>query len=78
MIGFKIIWWIVVVAFYILGILAALDAIWKGRTSQGSVGWAIFLISFPYLAVPLYWMFGDRKFHGYINARRSGDLKINN
>jgi len=78
MIGFKIVWWIVVVVFYVLGALAALDAIWKGRTSQGSVGWAIFLISFPYLAVPLYWMFGDRKFHGYINARRSGDLKINN
>ena len=78
MIGFKIAWWIVVVVFYVLGVIAALDAIWKGRTSQGSVGWAIFLISFPYLAVPLYWMFGDRKFHGYINARRSGDLKINN
>ena len=76
--GFKIAWWVVVFIFYFLGVIAALDAIWKGRTSQGSVGWAIFLISFPYLAVPLYWMFGDRKFHGYINARRSGDLKINN
>ena len=76
--GFRIIWWVVVVIFYLLGIIAALDAIWKGRTPQGSVAWAVALISFPYLAVPLYWIFGDRKFHGYINARRSGDLKINN
>ena len=76
--GFRIVWWVVVVIFYLLGVIAALDAIWKGRTSQGSVAWAVALISFPYLAVPLYWIFGDRKFHGYINARRTGDLKINN
>ncbi|NQT65022.1 MAG: PLDc N-terminal domain-containing protein, partial [FCB group bacterium] len=75
--GFRIAWWVVVIIFYFLGVIAALDAIWKGRTSQGSVAWAVSLILFPYLAVPLYWMFGDRKFHGYLNARRSGDLKIN-
>lgn len=75
--GFRIVWWVIVVIFYLLGVIAALDAIWKGRTSQGSIAWAVTLIAFPYLAVPLYWMFGDRKFHGYVNARRSGDLKIN-
>jgi len=75
--GLKIAWWIVVVAIHIIGVVAALDAIWKGRTSQGSIAWAVILILFPYLAVPLYWMFGDRKFHGYIVARRTGDLKIN-
>ncbi|MDP8269096.1 MAG: cardiolipin synthase [Candidatus Tenebribacter davisii] len=74
---FRIVWLVIVVIFYILGFIAAIDAIWKGRTSQGSVAWAISLIIFPYLAVPLYWIFGDRKFYGYINARRSGDLKIN-
>ncbi len=74
---FRIVWLVIVVIFYLLGVIAALDAIWKGRTSQGSVAWAVTLIAFPYLAVPLYWMFGDRKFHGYVNARRSGDLKIN-
>lgn len=74
---FRIVWFVVVLIFHFLGVIAALDAIWKGRTSQGSIAWAVTLIIFPYLAVPLYWMFGDRKFYGYINARRSGDLKIN-
>ncbi len=75
--GLRIAWWIIVVIIQIIGIVAALDAIWKGRTSQGSIAWAVVLILFPYLAVPLYWMFGDRKFHGYVVARRTGDLKIN-
>ena len=75
--GYRIVWWIVVFLFHLLGVVAALDAIWRGRTSQGSVAWAVTLILFPYLAVPLYWIFGDRKFHGYVNARRSGDLEIN-
>ncbi len=75
--GLRIAWWIIVVIIQIIGIVAALDAIWKGRTSQGSIAWAVVLILFPYLAVPLYWMFGDRKFQGYVVARRTGDLKIN-
>ncbi|MCF7858623.1 MAG: cardiolipin synthase [Candidatus Cloacimonetes bacterium] len=75
--GIKFFLWLALIGFHILGFIAALDAIWKGRTSQGSVAWAVTLILFPYLAVPLYWLFGDRKFYGYINARRSGDLKIN-
>lgn len=62
---------------HLFGIFAALDAIIKGRTSQGSIAWVISLILFPYLALPLYWIFGSRKFYGYVNARRKGDLQIN-
>ncbi len=75
--GYRIVWWSIVFIFHFLGVIAALDAIWKGRTSQGSIAWAVTLIAFPYLAVPLYWIFGDRKFYGYVNARRSGDIEIN-
>ncbi len=75
--GYRIVWWGIVFIFHFLGVIAALDAIWKGRTSQGSIAWAVTLIVFPYLAVPLYWIFGDRKFYGYVNARRSGDIEIN-
>jgi len=76
MIGFKIAWWAIIVIIQILGIIAALDAIWKGRTSQGSIAWAASLIIFPYLAVPLYWIFGDRKFYAYMKNRRLEDEKI--
>ncbi len=68
---------IILVFFHILGFLAALDAVIKGRTSQGSIAWVVALIFIPYIALPFYWVFGSRKFYGYINARRVGNLKIN-
>ncbi len=69
-------WLVFVVFIYILGFLASLDAIWKGRTAQGSIAWAISLIVFPYLALPMYYIFGDRKFYAYVKAMRSGNKKI--
>ncbi|MET4805009.1 cardiolipin synthase [Limibacillus sp. MBR-115] len=61
---------------YFLGIASAFDAIMKARTSQGAIAWAVVLITLPYLALPLYWFFGQRKFHGYTLARRSGDREV--
>ena len=40
------------------------------RTPQGSVAWAVFLLSLPFAAVPAYLFFGDHRFHGYRIARR--------
>ena len=62
---------------HLSGIVSALHAAVRTRTAQGAVAWSISLITFPYLALPLYWVFGRGKFHGYVAARRSGDLKIN-
>jgi Phosphatidylserine/phosphatidylglycerophosphate/cardiolipin synthases and related enzymes len=69
-------WYVVVVVIQLIGIIAALDAIWKGRTAQGSIAWAVSLILVPYLALPLYWLFGDRKFYAYVRAMRSGNKMI--
>ncbi|PYQ52052.1 MAG: cardiolipin synthase [Acidobacteria bacterium] len=41
------------------------------RTPQGAIAWAIALIAFPYVALPLFWIFGKRKFQGYVIERRS-------
>jgi cardiolipin synthase len=41
------------------------------RTSQGSIAWIVSLLTFPYVAVPLYWVFGRTKYYGYIDARRT-------
>ena len=43
------------------------------RTSQGAIAWAVSLNTFPYLAVPAYWVFGRSKFQGYVVARRTKD-----
>ncbi len=56
-----------------LGALHAIQAILRARTSQGAIAWAISLVTFPYLVVPLFWIFGRNKFNGYIEAMRSYD-----
>lgn len=63
-------------AVHLSGAASALHAAVRTRTAQGAVAWSISLLTFPYLALPLYWVFGRGKFHGYVAARRSGDLKI--
>jgi len=63
---------IIIALFYVLGILSAVNAIMHARTSQGAIAWALSLITIPMLSVPAYWVFGRRKFEGYIVARKSG------
>jgi len=59
-----------------LAIIAAIHALMNARTSQGSIAWAISLIAFPVIALPLYAVFGRGKFRGYVDARRAGELEI--
>jgi len=61
---------------HILGVLAAVEAVMKARSAQGSVAWAIALITLPYLALPLYAFLGRSKFHGYVKSRRVGDHEV--
>lgn len=60
---------------YVLGFLCAGLAIWETRTSQGAIAWAISLITAPYIALPLYMVFGRRKFRGYVTARRAAEIE---
>jgi len=59
-------------ALYLSGLVAAVDAIWNGRTSQGTLAWVTALTLIPFIALPLYLFFGSRKFHGYKKARKAG------
>jgi cardiolipin synthase len=59
-----------VVVFQILGLLSAVHAIMSSRTPQGSIAWTVSLITFPYVSVPAYWVFGRNKFRGYTLARQ--------
>ena len=60
-----------VVVFEILGLLSAVHAIMSSRTPQGSIAWAVSLVTFPYVAVPAYWVLGRNKFRGYVLTRQN-------
>lgn len=57
--------------FHIAGALTSIRAIMEVRTAQGAVAWVISLNTFPYAAVPAYWILGRSKFNGYVLARRA-------
>ena len=56
----------------IAAIGTAIVAVHDTRTPQGAVAWAISLVTFPVVSLPLYWIFGRTKFHGYVDAMRAG------
>lgn len=57
--------WIV---FTVAGITAAIHAVLSSRTSEGAIAWAISLVTFPYVSLPCYLIFGRRRFLGYRSA----------
>lgn len=59
-----------------LGLLHAIHAVLKVRSPQGAIGWALALFSFPYAAIPLYWIFGRSKFIGYRLGRAASDTPL--
>lgn len=62
---------------YLLGWCSVLHAIMNTRTSQGAIAWSVSLATFPFLALPLYWIFGRTRFNGYVDARRTRDQQTN-
>jgi len=61
---------------YALGLINAVHAVMHARTPQGAIAWSISLITLPFFALPLFWIFGRRKFQGYMDSRRKGNLDI--
>lgn len=59
-----------VVLSHVAGAISSVKAIMDTRTSQGAIAWAVSLNTFPYIAVPAYWVFGRSEFQGYVTARR--------
>ena len=55
---------------HVLGIANAGHAVMNVRSSRGAIAWAISLVTFPWLALPLYWIFGRSKFQGYSEVIR--------
>ncbi|WP_198262906.1 phospholipase D-like domain-containing protein [sulfur-oxidizing endosymbiont of Gigantopelta aegis] len=58
----------------IVAIYYAFHAVLNTRTSQAAIAWAISLIIIPILILPLYWVFGNKRFHGYKDSFRQASL----
>jgi cardiolipin synthase A/B len=61
---------------HVIGFFSSLDALMSSRTAPGAVAWIVSLNTFPYVAVPAYWVFGRTKFQGYVIGRREGDTVL--
>lgn len=62
--------WTFLVVSHGVGLATAVVALMSTRTPQGTVAWILGLVTFPYLAVPMFWVLGHRRFEGYLLARR--------
>ena len=71
-------WWglVLLVAFYVVGILHVLHALMHVRTSQGTIAWVVSLLSIPFLAIPMYWLLGRTRFSRDIGGRREKDSQL--
>jgi len=67
---------LIVAAFYLVGVLLAVNAVMTARTAQGAIAWAVSLVSVPFVAVPAYLVFGRSKFEGAMQAyeQRRGEI----
>lgn len=61
---------------HLLGIVAALHALFTVRTAQGAIAWAMPLLFIPYLTLIPYLIFGARSFYAYIKARRQANQEM--
>ena len=55
----------------LLGAAASVHALLNASTPQGGLAWALLLLQFPILCLPLYLLFGSTHFRGYVEIART-------
>ncbi len=68
---------LLVVVLEAVAIYCAFLAIRNARTPQGSVAWTVFLVSAPFIAVPVFLFLGNFKIKDYVTGRRDSERIIN-
>ena len=63
-------------ALAVVAVLCAWRAVATARTPQGAVGWVVFLLTTPWLAVPLYLVLGHHRYRGYRIGRRDSERVV--
>ncbi|MGI0493659.1 cardiolipin synthase [Alkalinema pantanalense CENA528] len=59
----------------VLGVIYAAHAVMSVRSSRGAIAWSLSLVLLPWVAIPLYWIFGRRRFHGYAELLHTAYLQ---
>ncbi len=60
----------------IIGVLLAVDAVMRRRSSQGAVAWSVALVAMPVVTVPLYLVLGRTRFRGYAESLREAEAQV--
>ncbi|MFC0017790.1 cardiolipin synthase [Roseibacillus persicicus] len=66
-----------IVVLHLIGAAHVLHALFRVRTPSATIAWMIALVTFPWVAVPLYWVFGRNTLVGYVQARKSDNELLN-
>lgn len=61
--------WFIFIA-HLIGLVNAGHAVLNVQSARGAVAWVLSLSAFPYVAIPLYWIIGRKRFYGYTEAHR--------
>jgi len=61
------IWGIALLLLQLAGIWYAVNAVMTARTPQSAIGWGFALVVLPVVAIPIFWVFGQSKFSGYLS-----------
>ncbi len=59
-----------------VGLATSVAALMSTRTPQGTLAWILALNTVPWVAVPVYWVLGRRRFEGYLVSRRDEDSRL--
>ncbi len=60
----------------LVGVILAVDAVMRPRSSQAAIAWSVSLISLPIAVIPFYLIFGRTRFQGYAEALREKESHI--
>ena len=66
-----------VVCLHLIGAAHVFHALFNVRTPTATIAWLVCLITFPWVTIPIYWVFGRDTLRGYTQARRSDDALLN-
>ena len=66
----------VLVAAEVIGLLLAVDAVMRRRSSQGAIAWCVALVAMPIVTTPIYLIFGRTRFQGYAEALREAEASV--
>ncbi len=63
---------LLLIGWELFAVLTIFNVVMKTRSAAGAWGWSMAVLALPFIAVPLYWLFGRNNFNGYVERLREG------